>query len=133
MPIRWICDGCGASKDSENHLPECPYIIEKRENIKNRLTRNSNVVCNLDLDWANTGKVCRDLVKNNAEGVMKHMIEKHGWRVIPELAQRECKTKEDEFAKMRLYSEDPKQWFLDNQFIFIEFKRFHFKNPMLVS
>lgn len=92
-----------------------------------RLTNKSDLVCNLELDWNNDGKVCRDLVQNNPESIRKHMIKKHGFKKIPELAQRECKNSEDEQEKYKLYLTNPEEWFFNNQYIYREIRNFHFR------
>jgi len=92
-----------------------------------RLARNSDLVCNIDLDWNQDGVFCRDIVKNNPHSLRYHLMNKHSWKPIPELALRECKTDEDEHKKAKLYLDEPKEWWIDNQIIWSEFRKFHFK------
>jgi hypothetical protein len=95
--------------------------------MKERLSPKSILICHLDLDWSNTGNVCRGEVFNNSQSIRKHMVVKHGWKDIPELAQRECKTKQDEIEKIKLYLDSPGEWFLDNQFLWSDIRSIHFR------
>jgi len=95
--------------------------------MKQRLTRNSLLICNLDMDWGSGNPLCRDEVMNNPGSISEHMIKKHGWNKIPELALRELKTKKDKKLLLEKYNEKPEEWFFDNQLIWSEFRSFHFK------
>lgn len=132
MP-RWICSDCGASQGTEKHLPNCPVEIARKQSIKNRLTPESDIECNMELDWANNGKVCRDLIKNNPNSVREHMINRHGWQEVPELEQKHRLHKLYDKTLTDFYDQNPKEWFSDNQLIYQEFRKQHFKKPMIVK
>lgn len=92
-----------------------------------RLTRNFDLVCHIDLDWNKGDVLCRDIVKNNPHSLRYHLMNKHGWKPIPELALRECKTEKDQHEKVKLYLDEPKEWWFDNQMFWSEFRKFHFR------
>lgn len=131
--VYWICGMCGARRGVEKHLPDCEFIKQKQESIKNHLTPKSKIQCNMELDWNDDGNVCRDLIENNIKSVREHMIKRHGWQVIPQLEQEHRRHKLYGKDLKNFYEEDPKQWFFDNQLIFQQFKKQHFKNPKLIK
>jgi len=96
-------------------------------NLNKRLNPKSVLICNLELDWGQKKPLCRDEVTNNPHSLMRHMIKKHKWQGIPELALRECKTMHDKKEKLNLYNKNPEEWFLDNQFIWSHIRSYHFR------
>lgn len=129
----WICGSCGAKQGTENHLPHCEFLKQRKESLKNRLRPDSDIECNMELDWANNGKVCRDLIKNNPNAVREHMIKRHGWQEVPQLEQEHRIRKLYDKALTDFYEQNPKEWFFDNQLIYQEFRKQRFKNPLLIK
>jgi|APSaa5957512535_1039671.scaffolds.fasta_scaffold14028_8 hypothetical protein len=93
----------------------------------------SKLECNIDLDWNKDDKLCRDLVENDPLALAIHMITKHGWQNIPQSAFRECKTEQDKKDKLDLYSKNGKEWWIDNQIIWTEFRKHHFRRQSVKS
>ena len=94
------------------------------------------LVCHLDLDWGDNGNVCREKVQNIPENIRKHMIDFHGWSEIPTLPLRDIlakrphpktKTIMTKKSYLEFVQLNPKEWFLDNQFWYQDFKKFHFR------
>jgi hypothetical protein len=93
-----------------------------------RLTKNSTLICHMDLGWGNYDP-CREQVKNNALSIMEHMIRNHGWSRIPELEKPLLKTVSEQDYKRQYYVDNPKEWFIDNQLFWPQFKQIHFRKP----
>ncbi len=53
---------------------------------------------------------------------LKESIKKDGWKIIPELAQ-----KDDRISTLKKYKDKPEEWFFDNQLIWTEFRKAHFR------
>lgn len=104
------------------------------ESLMPRMNSRTMLFCHMELKWNDKDPdPCRDEVQNNAHSIMKHMITKHFWKVIPELARKECENQKDIDAKIKLYVHTPEEWFIDNQLIWSEFRNFHFKKTLEVS
>lgn len=106
-----------------------------------RLTSKSMLVCHLDLGWGDSIP-CRNKVQNKPEFIRRHMIDEHEWNEIPQLVHRDIsenkphpKTKEIMTVKsyLEFISENPKEWFLDNQFWYQDFKTTHFHKPTMTT
>lgn len=96
--------------------------------MNDRLNPKSTLVCNLAL------RECGGEVLNDAKSLMNHFI-KHGWKKIPELVQRDIddhkphpKTNEmmTEESYLKFIDEHPEEWWLDNQFVWIDIRNLHF-------
>jgi len=99
-----------------------------------RMNSETMLFCHMELKWNDKDpNPCRDEVQNNPESIRKHMIRSHGWKKIPELAQRECKNSEDEQTKYELYLTNPVEWFFDNQIIWSHFRNSHFRKTFEVE
>jgi len=100
------------------------------EDITQRINEQSELICHLDLGWIVEPTVCRTRVKNNPDGIMKHLILSHGWKKTPELVQNDI---ESEKITKKQYAvtikENPEQWFLDNQLIWSVYRNIHFLKP----
>ncbi len=95
-----------------------------------RLNEHSLLICSLDLGWGVHGSVCRIRVKNNANGIMKHLIESHDWKKIPELVQNDIEQgKVTNKQYLVTVKEIPEQWFLDHQLIWSVYRNIHFLKP----
>ena len=101
-----------------------------------RLTKNSRLTCHMELEWVEGQEVCRDTILNNPVDLMNHMIDRHGWRLIPELAQRDINNKKPHPKTGTVMTEsdyllfiefNPEEWFFDNQLIWSEFRNSHFR------
>lgn len=91
------------------------------------LTKNSDLVCNIDLNWYKKDNLCKDIVKNNPQSLRYHIINKHGFSIVPHIALKECNSDEEIYEKTKLYLDEPKQWWLDNQIIWTAFRNLFFK------
>jgi hypothetical protein len=58
------------------------------------------------------------------------MIKRHGWHEVPELEQKHRMRKLYGKALTDFYEQNPKEWFIDNQLIYQEFRRQHFEKPI---
>lgn len=117
-------------KKSDSCHDSCWKEFMKMEDITQRINEQSELICHLDLGWVVEPTVCRTRVKNNPDGIRKHLVNSHGWKKIPELVQRDIEknitTKKDYTKKMSDY---PEEWFIDNQMIWSEFRNIHFLKP----
>ncbi len=108
----------------------CWKLFMKIEHTTQRLNEESELICHLDIGWGVQPSLCRSRVKNNANGIMKHLIDFHGWRKIPELVQNDIEsgkiTKKQYAVTIK---ENSQQWFLDNQLIWSDFRNNHFLKP----
>jgi len=137
------CFSCGEYIPIHKRVPEIYQTPYKKEPIHNdcwnalpsdnfvkRLNEESLLICSLDLGFGVHGSVCRLRVKNNASSIMKHLIESHGWKRIPELVQNDIEqgkvTKKQYLVTVK---ENPEQFFLDNQLIWSVYRNIHFLKP----
>jgi len=100
--------------------------------VSDRLNPKSILVCNLAL------RECKGedgILENTPKSMMEHMINKHGWRKIPQLAQEDIdekkphpKTKQlmTEESYLKFIDENPEEWWLDMQFIWSDIRNIHF-------
>ena len=97
--------------------------------MNDRLNPKSILVCNLAL------RECKGEVLNDAKSLMNHFVEKHDWKKIPQLVQKDIlnqkphpHTKEIMTVKtyLKLLDEDPQQWWWDNQFYWVDIRNLHF-------
>lgn len=106
-------------------------ITSQVNGISDRLNPKSILICNLAI------RECKPPVEvqNDAKSLMNHMIEKHGFRRIPQLAQEDIdehkphpKTKTRMTAEeyLKWTDENPEEWWLDNQFIWTDIRNLHF-------
>ena len=116
-------------KKSDSCHDSCWKELMKMEDITQRLNEESELICHLDVGWVVEPIVCRTRVKNNPNGIMKHLIN-HGWRKTPELVQNDIQngkiTKKQYAVTIK---ENPEQWFLDNQLIWSVYRNIHFLKP----
>lgn len=113
-----------------------------------RLNEDSLLICHLDLGWGVHGSVCRLRVKNNPHSIMVHLVNHHGWKNIPELAQNDfnkkmnelsvseisdtefTQTRDTELKKLaKIYRNNSEEWFYNNQLIWENFRSHHFLKP----
>lgn len=113
-----------------------------------RLNDESFLICHLDLGSGVHGSVCRLRVKNTPYSMMVHMINHHGWKQIPELAKKDfdkkmnelavseisdtkfSETRDTELKKLaKIYTNNPEEWFYNNQLIWENFRSYHFLKP----
>uniref|UniRef100_A0AAT9J7K5 ORF52 n=1 Tax=Nitrosopumilaceae spindle-shaped virus TaxID=3065433 RepID=A0AAT9J7K5_9VIRU len=97
--------------------------------VPDRLNPRSILVCNLALIE------CGGEMINTPKSIMEHMINNHGWRKVPEMAQEDIdqkkphpKTKEimTEESYLKFIDEHPEEWWLDMQFIWTDIRNIHF-------
>lgn len=102
-----------------------------QEYVSDRLNPKSILVCNLAL------RECTPQVEvlNDAKSLMNHMIEKHGWKKIPEVTyeeidQRKPHPKTKQIMTLESYLNwielNPEEWWLDNEFIWTDMRNIHF-------
>ena len=103
-----------------------------KQTVSDRLNPDSILVCNLYL------RECKGddaLMKNTPKSIMEHMINKHGWKQIPELAQEDIdnhkphpKTKViyTKESYLKFIDEEPEQWWYDLQFYWVDIRNIHF-------
>lgn len=94
-----------------------------------RLNPKSILICNLAL------RECGKEVGNNPTSLMNHFVKQHGWKKIPELAQRDIENKKPhphtkeimtEDSYLKLLENEPEQWWWDNQFFWRDIRNLHF-------
>jgi len=108
---------------------DCWEALPSDDFVK-RLNEDSLLVCYVDLGSGVHGSVCRIRVKNNANGIMKHLIEFHLWKKTPELVQNDIATGKITKKQYAVtIKENSGQWFLDNQLIWSDFRNNHFLKP----
>lgn len=97
--------------------------------MSDRLNPKSTLICNLAL------RECGKEVLNDAKSLMNHFVIEHGWKKIPELAQRDIddnkphpKTNEVMTVKsyLKFIDENPNEWWFDNQFHWVDIRNLHF-------
>lgn len=119
-------------KNGELVHNECFKKLMQIKHINDRINPDSELICHLDLGWGiQTKPICRTRVKNSPGEIRQHMMEKHGWHLIPELELKEILSdkKITEKEKIAYYKENPIQWFYDNQLIWKDFRNMHFLKP----
>jgi hypothetical protein len=116
-----------------NGEPVHAYCFQKEgtvERMTGKLNPESELICILDLGWSVTGSVCRDRVKNNPMAVISHLVSKHHWSLVPELARGEIlKGTYTQKDWNKQFKEDNKKWFHDNQMNFEDFRNNQFLRP----
>jgi len=117
----------------------CWKLFMKMEHTTERLSEDSELICYMDVGYVVEAKVCRTRVKNTPSAIMKHLIEFHGWRKIPELPleaiQRETMPNDTQSLSkwkklyLKTIAENPEKWFNDNQLIWSNYRNIHFLKP----
>lgn len=117
----------------------CWKEMMEMEDITKRVNEFSRLICHMDLGWGVNSKVCRMRVRNNAESIMIHLIDHHGWKLIPELPLEKIKSEMipndhkslDKWKKLYLktVTENPEGWFNDNQLLWSDYRNIHFLKP----
>jgi len=110
----------------------CFKKLMQIKHINDRINPESELICHMDLGWGIQSKpICRTRVKNNPGEIREHMMEKHGWNLIPELELKEISIKKiiSKKEKIEFYKQDPIQWFYDNQLPWKDFRNIHFLKP----
>jgi len=117
-------------KKSDSCHDSCWKEFMKIEHTTQRVNEQSELICHLDDGWSVVPLVCRTRVKNNAEAIMKHLVNSHNWKKTPELVQNDIEsgkiTKKQYAVTIK---ENPEQWFLDNQLIWSVYRNIHFLKP----
>jgi hypothetical protein len=97
--------------------------------MTDRLNPKSILVCNIAFSG------CGKEVLNDPKSLMKHFITEHDWRKIPELVQKDIDNHKPhpmtheiftEESYLKFVDDNPRIWWLDNQFIWSDIRNLHF-------
>ena len=90
----------------------CFKKLMQIKHINDRINPQFELICHLDVGWSIQSKpICRERVKNNPGGIRNHLIEKHQWNSIPDLAFEKLNAKGRK-DKIAYYNENPYLWFI---------------------